>query len=858
MSHRGLLIPFVAFVSATLAFTRAGYAGHLNSTVTGQAYDNNCVNNGVPLPPPWGDTYPNANPWVFNGYLETDTSHGGSLSYDQAYLSPFDRGFVYYYVQTTAPQGVCMVVPRVTPGSSGFTNNFPVICQGINGKACFWDSPEGTGFWDICNGSTSGGCPNNLGGKRVYDTPLRDFASQNVNSHLPDYNAQIDDEWLDIVSMDNLQQGTEFHCSDCHAGENVFVNHPRTATDLYNYGSGPVSRSYWFPSAWPDPMVPFNLPISSGPDTSTSMGGCASCHTQQGFGGRLPLTDVNFTGFSGTVLQTTMQRALVSGAPFPNGCLPSDIHCPNGAMPDLQNGYAGMMEEWSDALYDTHWPTSSGADGVSSETNANEQHFSWTSDVLGRGQSTASPYTTTMWNYNAGYCFVTKLNPGHTANDVFMALDANDNFVLSGVHDTNTAHARARIDATCVPWATLNAASATPATPGQVWNPGAEPGFQGGFPTLPAPHTGSASVYSAHASGTHTRSFSQSPTTMPSGANFIANDKPYLWVYLTAGDAPTEIMLEITATDGSVGRGYWGSSNPIGLTAFKVGGVPGTGSWKNIALLASQFLPTAMTGKRVNGMKVYFYGGSGYVDDIGYLANGGGAEKIWVEDAVPSGAIVGAPGSGEAGDGWIWALKNGVGWSNSGGGTGTITTTLPVDGWSLCQIAGFNGAFPSSGTSQSIALKWPKAVSGIFSNSGNNWVLNQTASASSQRTATMCADFSLQNAWASILSTNYGYSVYSQGLDYSLTQVASNGTTDVGAPFSFSDPDFDFESICSIMGASGLLVSTAETDPTASVATIDDYLNGSWAAKTNSPGSWFTTCYETVGGAFNEGGWFFY
>ena len=170
-----------------------------------------------------------------------------------------------------------------------------------------------------------------------------------------------------------------------------------------------------------------------------------------------------------------------------------------------------------------------------------------------------------------------------------------------------------------------------------------------------------------------------------------------------------------------------------------------------------------------------------------------------------------------------------------------------------------NGVFPSSGTAQAITLSWPKAATGIFSNSGTNWVLKQTATKSTQRTAAMCVDLSLQNAWSSLLANNYGFTSYSQTLDSSLTQAASNGTTDLVAPFSFSGANFDFETVCSIMGVSGVIVPTNE-DPstTPNIGNVDNYLDGAWAARTSGPGSWFTTCYETVGGAFNEGGWFFF
>jgi hypothetical protein len=897
MSDRAMRILFLATIAGVLAFPTVSHAGPV--TVMEQDYDNFCRFSHVPLPPPWGDSCPDpnhncqTNPWIFNGYLETDTAHGGILATPQAELfsSLNQRGYIYYYVSTNpdAP-GLCMAVQRVDVGPVGLgitqdLSDFAVICQGANGTACFWDTTnDGYPSWQSCNGSTNEVfCPNNFNGTRVFDYPIHYIASQSLNSNEVDYNSPSNDKRAllltntDFSIWEDIGFASLATCTDCHAGDNVFINHPETATDLY--GLNLVPRNLWFPtnanSNWPDPVFPQGNPdflASPGPDGSVDNQACQQCHSanltsRPAFldGGRFPLRDsVHFQRFGSVLLNTTLQRALVPDAPFPkfpgqsSPCNPFDPisgkWCPNGAMPPLAGGYNNMMEEWSSVMYDTHSKDPIDNPSGIPETNPTFEHFSWTSDGLGRGQLSSSPYTTTMWNYKDGYCFVSKLNPGHAANDIFVALDANNNYVLSGLRDTTTGHARARIDAICAPWASLNASSSL-STPGQVWNPGAEPSFPSGFPGLPAPQTGSAALFSAHVTGTHSRSFTASPTTMPASTNLAAGDQPYLWVNLTTGDAPTEIMLELTATDGSVNRVYWGTSNPIGLTARNVGTLPASGSWKKLATPASNFQPT-IAGKRMNGLKIYFFGGSGYVDDVGYLLNGG-AEQNWFDDEIPAGAVIGAPGSGETGDGWIWAMKPGVGWSNASAGTGTITTTLPVKGWALCQIAGLNGVFPSSGTAQNITLSWPMAASGIFSNSGTNWVLKQTASTSTQRTATMCVDLSLKNAWSASLSSAFGFTSYSQTLDSSLTQAASNTTTDLTAPFSFRSPNLASGSICSIQGASGLVFATGESQPTASIANVDNFMDGAWAARTtSSPGSWFTTCYETVGGPSNRGGWF--
>ena len=119
------------------------------------------------------------------------------------------------------------------PRSNGNTIELlGVICQGNDtSKACFWDNAA---------------VPK---GKVV---PFEDF-----------------------VGGADLEGGNGV-CSDCHAGQNVFVVHPDTPLDL-----GPIL----IPNAWHDPLVPAGWPQNPGPSTELDEvvleggdGSCLSCH----------------------------------------------------------------------------------------------------------------------------------------------------------------------------------------------------------------------------------------------------------------------------------------------------------------------------------------------------------------------------------------------------------------------------------------------------------------------------------------------------------------------------------------------------------------------------------------------------
>lgn len=132
-------------------------------------------------------------------------------------------------------------------------------------------------------------------------------------------------------------------CSDCHAGDNAFVNHPGTATDILaastnKWGDAKhlPAREYWFPSRWPEPIVPVfdsethgPWPQNPGPGPSSHEGSvCFGCHVKSRVGGRFPSVSDQLPGYCERVFATATNRTNPVGA-----CASGDGSCPTGAMP---------------------------------------------------------------------------------------------------------------------------------------------------------------------------------------------------------------------------------------------------------------------------------------------------------------------------------------------------------------------------------------------------------------------------------------------------------------------------------------------------------------------------------------------
>jgi hypothetical protein len=288
----------------------------------GSGYATLCKSRGVPLPPPFGGS---PNKWTKSGQLA-----GDPIANEDIPNQSFNDGHpvdIYYYQQTSSPQGLCMAAakPDSSHNSIG-TIFFGIICQGTNGKVCFWDQAADFS-WNPTTNSL------NVPTSAVTVTST-------VTTDIPVSPA------LSWMGGSDLAGGENETCSNCHSGANAFINHPGTATDLLGRGLVPPTGNYWFPSQWPEPIVPLYdaailgpWPQNPGPGKYTAAmfqnnSACLGCHVQNGPGGAFPTMSTRLDRYCSRAIDgaTTRLNRACPGTynPFVPGSI---ITCPTGAMP---------------------------------------------------------------------------------------------------------------------------------------------------------------------------------------------------------------------------------------------------------------------------------------------------------------------------------------------------------------------------------------------------------------------------------------------------------------------------------------------------------------------------------------------
>jgi hypothetical protein len=221
-----------------------------STTLGGNAYKLECEANSVPSPPKW--TSPK---WDFRGDITNEFISSGSTTKVYTYTS-------------TAPEGVCVALPRVSGTTAGLLG---VICLSkVTGKACFWDNQVG--------GTTQ---PVGLNEEQTIPGPK--FSGG-----------------IDLTALNAGQ------CTSCHAGENPFNIHPGTALSGFDT----------FANVWYKPLVNPNWAQNAGPttliDTLDSGGDCISCHTAGGAGGRFPEMSTKIRGYCNDVLRKAVGKCLTA------------------------------------------------------------------------------------------------------------------------------------------------------------------------------------------------------------------------------------------------------------------------------------------------------------------------------------------------------------------------------------------------------------------------------------------------------------------------------------------------------------------------------------------------------------------
>ncbi len=184
------------------------------------SYETDCIDAGVPVPPPWGSAS-----WLYSGQLM------------KPFISTNRLAAVYYY---SNDRGTCIALPRWDAGSNTIAL-LGVICHGVQtSKACFWDN-KGVPWGSF--------------------VAMASFVKGNTA---------------------DIAKGGE--CTNCHAGENPFIIHPNTPLDLSTKvpANRWTTKNWYDPlihASLAQNPGPTNA-IASLP-VATGQGSCHSCHSAQ-------------------------------------------------------------------------------------------------------------------------------------------------------------------------------------------------------------------------------------------------------------------------------------------------------------------------------------------------------------------------------------------------------------------------------------------------------------------------------------------------------------------------------------------------------------------------------------------------
>jgi hypothetical protein len=231
----------------------------IDSVGGGRRYWEQCAANEVPFPAPWGRATVGDGPGQWKARGTVDDSYITSRSVD------------IYTLTSTRPPGVCAIASRAD-------GTFDVLCQGTNGKACFWEAEPG--FW----------------------------RTRGISVHPP----RLPESELPIVDLVPAAPDQRVQCTECHAGENAFLTHTTA-----NHPTNQRALTGWMPAGTYTPIVPKewargNLVLSTRDYPNACLGGC---HDTRRGGGRLPRVRGAARGYCDLLRSVTSTPSSLGGMP---------------------------------------------------------------------------------------------------------------------------------------------------------------------------------------------------------------------------------------------------------------------------------------------------------------------------------------------------------------------------------------------------------------------------------------------------------------------------------------------------------------------------------------------------------------
>lgn len=261
-----------------------------STTSAGQKYIDECESNGVPIPPPMGKLDPSGKAgWRSMGFIPKN---------------------LQFIVNTPAevriflsdnPVGMCFALPRYVDDSLKEIELDGAICLGqVSSKMCVWDNQMPA--------------TNPDGSKSVQGFVFS--TSDQIPIGVPD--PAVDPKGRYQAGGAEIENGTGGVCTNCHAGENPYIIHPKADLGgglLMGKLNRPPLNFPTFPANRYDPFVGASWPQNNFSSADKFVpDACGSCHEKDGPGGRFPLLSKDLNGYCG-ILGLAVERTMPPNSP---------------------------------------------------------------------------------------------------------------------------------------------------------------------------------------------------------------------------------------------------------------------------------------------------------------------------------------------------------------------------------------------------------------------------------------------------------------------------------------------------------------------------------------------------------------